>query len=163
MPEDLNFDLKLGLSPDPSLDQKTYDELQRIYTSVRILARQVAGGNMQRWQDIDAADLDVNGWSVFTTKGLTYRYLNIDTVLVSFSFDGTSNSTLVDFELPVASADTAEITGGAFRDNGAFVSTPGLILLTEGSRIAVIHPDSAGTAWTASGVKTVWGQFIYRV
>lgn len=161
MPRSFNFDLGLGITPDPKLDPKVYDEFQRIYSSLRLLADQIAGDNMLDWVDHSAAST-VLGWNSFTTKEIQYRYLNINTVLVQFRLIGTSNSASASFTLPTSNIIHLACPAGLTGDNGVLSATLGQIVCTTSSNLVTLNKDATGAAWTASGTKSIAGQFIYR-
>jgi len=161
MPRSLNFNLNLGASPDPKIDPKVYEELQRIYTSLRLLADQVSGDNMLDWVDY-SVDSTILGWSSFTTKELQYRYLNLNTLLVQFRFIGTSNNSSTSFTLPVSNVAYLACPAGLTGDNGVLSATLGQIVCATTASIVQLHKDATGASWTASGTKSIAGQFIYR-
>lgn len=161
MPRSFNFDLGLGITPDPKLDPKVFDEFQRLYSSLRLLADQVAGDNMLDWVNY-AASSTILGWSSFTTKELQYRYLNLNTVLVQFRLIGTSNSTSASFTLPVDNVTYLACPAGLTGDNGVLSSTLGQVICASAASLVQLNKDATGAIWTASGIKSIAGQFIYR-
>lgn len=163
MPDRWNFDLKLPMQPDPTLDKQMHSELLVIYNSLRLLADQVAGGNMIGWQDIDTSAITIHGFSSLSTRDLVVRYLNSDTVLVTFEFTGVSNSTLTDFELPAIPTMDLYTASGPLIDSGIQLAAPGVVVVSEGVAVAKVYPGGTFGAWTASGAKTVSGQFIYKI
>ena len=161
MEKELNFDLKLPVAPPDSLDLALYREFKVLYNSLRLLADQVAGGNMLDWVDYSGTSTIV-GWSLFTTKQIQYRYLNLNTVLVNFVLIGTSNSVDSSFTLPSGCMNYVACPAGVVGDNGVLSVNPGSIVCLEATDTVVLSSDLTGSNWTASGIKTIAGQFIYR-
>lgn len=161
MEKELNFDLKLPIAPPNSFETPVFRELQTIYNSIRLLADQVAGGNMLDW--VDYSELStIGGWSSFTTKEIQYRYLNLNTVLVNFYLVGVSNSTGASFTLPSMCLNNVSNPSGISGDNGVLAVSPGLIICLQNTNEALLSSDASGSNWTASGTKSIAGQFIYR-
>jgi len=161
MEKELNFDLKLPIAPPNSFETPVFRELQTIYNSIRLLADQVAGGKMLDWVDYSGVSTIV-GWGSFTTKEIQYRYLNLNTVLVNFYLVGVSNSTGASFTLPSTCINSVGNPSGVIGDNGVLTATPGLILCLANTNSVVLSSNLTGAAWTASGTKSIAGQFIYR-
>lgn len=161
MEKELNFDLGLPIAPPSSLPSDLYEEFNTLYTSLRLLADQVAGGNMLDWVDYSGTST-IEGWSAFTTKEIQYRYLNINTVLVNFVLIGTSNSVDTSFTLPSTCLNYIACTAGVTGDNGVLSVNPGSIVCLEDTDTVVLSSDITGSNWAASGTKSIAGQFIYR-
>jgi len=161
MEKELNFDLKLPTNPSPTLTQELFKEFNILYNSLRLLADQVAGGNMLDWVDYSAIST-VEGWSSFTTKEIQYRYLNLNTVLVNFVLIGTSNSVDTSFTLPSTCLSPIACSSGAVGDNGVLSVNPGSIVCLVSTDTVILSSDLTGSNWTAVGTKTISGQFIYR-
>lgn len=161
MEKELNFDLGLPIAPPNKFSSDVYEELTVLYNSIRLLADQVAGGNMLDWVDY-SADSDIEGWDSFTTKEIQYRYLNINTVLVNFVLIGTSNSVDTSFTLPSTCLNYVACPAGVTGDSGVLSTTPGSIVCLEDTDTVVLSSDLTGSNWTAGGTKTIAGQFIYR-
>lgn len=161
MEKDLNFDLKLPVAPPNALDLSLYREFKVLYNSLRLLADQVAGGNMLDWVDFSNVSI-IEGWSVFTSKQIQYRYLNLNTVLVNFVLIGTSNSTKTSFTLPSTCLNYVACATGAVGDNGVLSVNPGQVVCLAETNIAVLSSDITGSNWTTAGIKSIAGQFIYR-
>lgn len=161
MEKELNFDLKLPIAPPNSFETPVFRELQTIYNSIRLLADQVAGGKMLDWVDYSGVST-IEGWSSFTTKEIQYRYLNLNTVLVNFTLIGTSNSTGASFTLPSTCLNNVSNSSGISGDNGVLAATPGVIVCLAGTNEVLLSSDASGSNWTASGTKSIAGQFIYR-
>jgi len=161
MEKELNFDLKLPIAPSDSLDLAPYREFKVLYNSLRLLADQVAGGNMLDWVDF-STESTIEGWGSFTTNQIQYRYLNMNTVLVNFVLIGESNSTETSFTLPSTCVNYVASATGLVSDNGIVSLTPGQVVCLEGTNIAVLSSDLTASNWTATGTKSIAGQFIYR-
>jgi len=161
MEKELNFDLSLPIAPPSSLPPELYEEFNGLYNSLRLLADQVAGGNMLEWVDYAGSSI-ISGWSSFSTKDIQYRYLNLNTVLVNFVLVGTSNASSSSFTIPSTCLSTVTCASGLAGDNGTLSVSPGKILCTPGSNLVILSKDLTGANWTASGIKSIAGQFIYR-
>lgn len=161
MEKELNFDLKLPIAPPNSFETPVFRELQTIYNSIRLLADQVAGGKMLDWVDYSGVST-IEGWSSFTTKEIQYRYLNLNTVLVNFTLVGTSDSTEAGFTLPSTCLNNVSNSSGISGDNGVLAASPGVIICLANTNEVLLSSDAAGSNWTASGTKSIAGQFIYR-
>lgn len=161
MEKELNFDLGLPIAPPNRLPAELYEEFTVLYNSIRLLADQVAGGNMLDWVDYSALSV-IEGWSAFTTKEIQYRYLNLNTVLVNFVLIGTSNSVDTSFTLPSTCLNYVACPSGVVGDNGVLSISPGSIVCLEDTDTVVLSSDLTGSNWTAAGIKTIAGQFIYR-
>lgn len=162
MEKELNFDLRLPSNPPHTLTPELFKELSTIYNSIRLLADQVGGGHMLKWNSF-LADAAIIGWSSLSISLLQYRYLTIDTVLINYYLSGVSNSTLASLLLPEIAIDTNYYSTSLSVDNGTSATIPAQIVLTAGSRLMQVNKDLSGTAWTGSGTKSIAGQFIYRI
>lgn len=161
MPRSHNFDLRLPAFPDLGLDPRVYAEFLTLYSSLKLLADQVAGDNMLEWVDHSAVSTLV-GFSSLSTREIQYRYLNINTVLVTFRLIGASNSTDLSFTLPSVSASYLACPAGLTGDNSVLSATSGQVICAVNSNIVQLYRDGTSLAWTASGTKSIAGQFIYR-
>lgn len=113
------------------------------------------------WVDYSATST-ITGWSAYSTKHVYYMRTG-NLVFVAFVLYGTSNSTEAKFTLPYTSA-----TNPNFRfwirakDNGgAYVPSVGF--LSAISSLVTTYADTNETVFTASGTKSVAGQFWYAV
>lgn len=107
----------------------------------------------------------ITGWSSFTQKSIKYKRIG-DTVFVNFNMIGTSNSTGATFTLPIAAKDLGVgVYSGSLLyttgDNSSLSSTPGACSIS-GSSVIVDRTSAGADDWTASGTKTVRGQFFYE-
>lgn len=115
------------------------------------------------WSDYSAVSTIV-GWSSFTTKQIYTKNIG-KTVFVNYRIEGNSDSTATTFTLPLTSSNTIiNRAAGVSYDNGTNQAMSGLIDLAANSAIVYLYKDmsTAGTAWTASGNKKVYGQFFYE-
>lgn len=162
MANELNFDLQLPVSPNKDVDPLTQRELVIVYNSIRRLAEQVGGGEMLDWVDYSASSI-ILGWGTILSKQIKYRYLNLNTVFVTFLIQGTSNTTVANFTLPFDIQEPIYTPLGLTEDNGSILTSPGQINSIGGLNVINLYKDLAQTSWTASGTKVVAGQFICRV
>lgn len=102
------------------------------------------------------------GWSSFTTKYLNYTIIG-KVMYVHFDLQGTSNSTTSSFTLPINSVAFLDVASMRAGDNGVFLSTPGLIEMGSGSSTVTLYTAPSGATWTASGTKSCFGEFFYRI
>jgi len=83
-------------------------------------------------------------------------------VFVEFNIAGTSNDTAAQFTLPYARAGgEARLPAAVIADNGSYQAAPGVIRLT--TNLVRVYKDARFTTFTASGDKTVRGQFWYEM
>jgi len=162
MEKELNFNLKLPVSPPSTLDPSLFKEFTVIYNSLRLVADEIGGGNMLQWNDFFTSGL-VTGWSSLSINLLQYRYLNLDTILIDYYLSGVSNSTSVGFLLPVVPSSSNYYSTGLSVDNGVSVVNPARVFLSAGNKSVIITKDLSGANWTNSGTKSIAGQFIYRI
>jgi hypothetical protein len=113
------------------------------------------------WTDYSASST-ITGWSSFTNKEIYYKKIG-KLVFVAFQLDGTSNSTSAIFSLPYS----ATSSGPALRfpvqsQNNGGVFVFGMGLLDPGSNAVDLRKDPDGGSYTASGTKSVRGQFWYE-
>lgn len=114
------------------------------------------------WTDYGATSTIV-GWSS-STDHVWYKKLG-NLVFVKYNITGTSDTTTATFTLPFTSVNSASAesyTGSAVEDNGSFQSSPGRCTLLANAALATVTLDWAGGAFTASGTKTVKGEFWYE-
>lgn len=109
-------------------------------------------------------DSTVVGFSALTTKKIHYE-LNCDLLFVYFIFIGTSNSANCSFTVPFAN-DFSFPHGNAIglvQNNGSYSTTPGYAKIFSGQNIVNLYRDANETAWTASGAKSIRGQFSFKI
>lgn len=110
----------------------------------------------------------------------TYTGFSVDPILVSARYTlngklctvrwrhstGTSNATTLTITLPFAARtltnDFQFAPVFAF-NNGASLTTPGLIATASGSNIANVYTNMANAAWTASSTKFFSGTLTYEI
>lgn len=155
MPEDLRFNLQLPSSPNPAIEDKVYDEFRTVYNALRALAFQIGGGNMAAIADITSESQisgDVSGT-------ILLKYLTQDVALVQYDLIGESLSTTLSFTLPVPAKQDQSGSVGLALDNSAQITTA-IYVLEVGSNVVQFFTDAAHTGWTASGTKSIEGQFL---
>ncbi len=120
--------------------------------------------NTVGWTDYGGTSTIV-GWSGTPTANIWYKKVG-NLVFVNVSISGTSNATNISFTLPFTVKNSAGCLGRiacSARDNGTYQTTPGVIETTNNSANATASLDfSGGGGWTASGGKTITGQFWYE-
>jgi len=116
------------------------------------------------WTDYSTTSTTV-GWSSISTKQIYTKKIGT-TVFVAFYITGTSNSTSTTFTVPYASASVVVIQTGlsyAVDNSAALGYQPGIYLQNGLSAVGCFPAISnTGIGWTASGTKTVCGQFWYE-
>lgn len=116
------------------------------------------------WSDYSNTST-ITGWSSFTVKNIRYKRV-ANTVFVQFAVSGTSNSTNIAMTLPYANTSQMSdfyMAGGHCTDNTVGQSTPCCLRFTTGTSTLNVYKDmSTAVSWTASGTKTVYGQFWYE-
>ena len=106
------------------------------------------------------------GWSSFTTKRIRYKVVG-NIVYVYFSLEGTSNSTSTTFSLPILPKIAIAFPFAFHSDNGVyFIGGFGNNISTNiitCYKTQSISSTTFTTTWTASGTKTITGQFFYEI
>lgn len=100
--------------------------------------------------------LVITGWS--SPTGTIYVKKVGKTVYMTYDISGTSNSTSTSFTLPYTLTDSVTAIGYA-RDNGG-TAVAGLISATGAT--ATFRPSVGTSGWTASGTKSIAGQFWFQ-
>lgn len=105
----------------------------------------------------------ITGWSSFTTKTMQYKQIG-KTTYFYFDLRGTSDSTSISFTLPstISSAITLTVQACGALDNGISPTAPASMSAAGGTNSVTVYKDNAGTAWTGSGTKNIYGVFIYE-
>ncbi|RJR38676.1 MAG: hypothetical protein C4567_12405 [Deltaproteobacteria bacterium] len=103
----------------------------------------------------------VTGWSSFWYKDIYYKKVG-SLVYVAFYIHGVSNSTAASFTLPFASNAPTYIHALIRAADNYNWQTAGLLSLAQGASTVNFYKDASETAWTASGNKTIAGQFFYE-
>ena len=105
----------------------------------------------------------ITGWTSFTTKVIQYKKIG-KTVQVWFDLRGTSNSTSTSFTIPTNTNSNLGLVLVAvgWLDNGTGGADMGECSVGTGSNTVNCYKDNAGTAWTASGTKFLYGTLIYE-
>jgi hypothetical protein len=112
------------------------------------------------WTDYSTLSTVV-GWTSPTTSIFYRKTAGLTTVTVSIG--GTSNSASTTFSLPFAyksGAPSLRIPIRVRDNTGSYAISQ--LRLEPGSNIAAVDPTLNTTAWTASGTKSVVGQFSYE-
>ncbi len=114
------------------------------------------------WTDYTSQSTIV-GWSSLTSKVIYTKKIG-KTVFVSYKLSGTSNSAAASFTVPYTSSNTLQAMSsiGYTQDNGVILTTPGVIELSPNSAVVSSYKDSAENPFTASGGKTIIGEFWYE-
>ena len=106
------------------------------------------------------------GWSS-PSGNIFYKKIG-KLVFVFFEISGTSNTNTVAFTLPYTAYNSGNYYAvepiGVVIDNGVRTNTPGEVYMIPNSNGATVTRDASGSTntWTASGTKTVQGQFWYQ-
>jgi len=112
------------------------------------------------WIDYSSLSTIV-GWSSFTTTNIFYKYLSNDLIMVIFSISGTSNSVDATFTLPFSNSNAFSIHFQAnVSNNGA--ANLGRSLMPAGNLVD-IRAGVSGGAFTATGTKSAFGQFLLPI
>ena len=110
------------------------------------------------WTNYGATSTVV-GWSSTTQKVIYYKKVG-KLVFVTFAISGTSDSASTSFTLPYAVSNLVQIDLVIRAvDSGSYIY--GLMEIGASS-VANFYTTLAGVAWTASGTKTIIGQFWYE-
>ena len=118
------------------------------------------------WVDWSSSSTIV-GWSSYTAKEIRYRRIG-KTVWVNYYISGTSNSTNTRFTVPYPLTTNMTFTQalGQATNNGTAASSASKILLSSGSvtvEFSITINGNFSGVWTASGTKTIIGQFFYEI
>lgn len=133
-------------------------EIERLRGEVNMLMN--TARETTPWTDYSSLSTVV-GWSSFTAKII--RYMRVGKlVFVKVVITGTSNSAAVTFTVPVA---LVAGSGTSYfmlmsTDNGG-TTVPGVAVNNAGSALITVYPTLDVGNWTASGTKTISGQFWY--
>jgi hypothetical protein len=123
----------------------------------------IEGTQSGAWTNYFATSTKV-GWSSFATQQyILYKKVG-KLVFIQYDIDGTSNSVNTSFTLPYS---LSALGAGAFNalytiDNGANQANPGCCQINNGASLALFYKDWAGTGWTASGYKRIYGEVFYE-
>jgi hypothetical protein len=115
------------------------------------------------WVDYSGSS-SINGWSSTSVSIIRYKTVG-KLVFVSFYINGTSDSTDVNFTLPLTTSNTGLTFGGAMEtayDNGVNLTTATRVKMDPNSQIVACYKDMAQEAWTASGIKIVRGSLWFE-
>ena len=104
------------------------------------------------------------GWTSNTSTLINYKKVR-NLVFIQFYIDGVSDATNVTFTLPFTQISTNGIelkVAIQVGNNGAPLTTSGLLTLSPNSATVSCFLDMAGASWTASNNKRVQGQFWFE-
>jgi hypothetical protein len=105
----------------------------------------------------------VVGWSLPFTQKHIYVKKYGKTCFVRFVISGTSNSSVVSFTVPDGSINAGFATYQLIRIvNNSGAETVGLMIFPINSNVVNCYSSVPGAGWTASGQKTVFGEFFYE-
>lgn len=151
--------------------QERLAELERFaLTSQNILANKIGVGNANL-DDIDDGDIatipwtdhssdsTIVGWSSYTEGVIEYKKIG-KLVYVNFRIGGTSDDVATTFTVPFSEGQIGNpiFWCRSVDDGGSAVAAYGQL---DGS-IVTLLPNATSGAWTASGTKSVHGQFWYE-
>lgn len=105
------------------------------------------------------------GWSAYTKKLIYYKEVG-SLVFVKYDIQGTSDATNAYFRLPYANNEDIMVYFKPARsqDNGVWGDGSAYGRMSVGNRIALFFTaeDASTTSWTASGDKSIIGEFWYE-
>ncbi len=106
------------------------------------------------WIDISLTSTIV-GFSSFTTRIIRYKQISDNVIWVKGRLTGTSNSPLLNFDIPFTSANNAQNIGNATcKNNGSDLTSTIVCANNQNTNIVNIYRDNTGTTlFTTSGVK----------
>lgn len=111
-------------------------------------------------------------WFTFTTVATGYSSTTDTTgwfavhgrlCIFGLFLSGTSNATTLTLTLPIASANAVNLIPIVGASNASAALVSGRIDVAAGLTTVSAFRDVGGTAWTASGTKSLQGTFIYRI
>ncbi len=113
------------------------------------------------WADYFSTSTKV-GW--VTPTGTIYTKKIGKIVFVEFILTGVSNVPTLTFTLPYTKTAFASTSYSPVKveDNSVALTACGLLALPGSSNIVTVYRDLVGSGWTASGNKSVWGQFWFE-
>lgn len=103
------------------------------------------------------------GWTSFTTKIITYTIIG-KMLKISYSINGTSNTTTISFTLPYTNLITSRDRGCYAVNNGVAITTGGVAFVNTNSSTVTIYTDWAlNSAWVNVGTKQVVGEIEFQI
>ena len=114
------------------------------------------------WTSYQATSTIV-GWDTRSVNLLYYKRVG-DLVYIEYNFYGVSDATTISFTLPYTHngvADMYELVSWV-HDNGVTATSPGLLIMSNGSAIATVYKTMASGGWTNINNKGIYGNFWYR-
>ena len=117
-------------------------------------------GTTSAWVDYSATST-ITGWSAYTTKHIYYLRIG-KLVGVVFDIAGTSDSTEAKFTLPYTSAVNPNVKLLLRYQDAGGTQFVGIGYLSAASNLVTTYAGlNSGSVFTASGTKTIVGQFFY--
>lgn len=112
------------------------------------------------WTDYSASANPL-GWSGTPTVSVKYKKVG-KLVFVHYKITGTSNATTATFDLPYSNGGGATLYASlaTLADNGTYEAAGYTSMISASNRVNCYR--SAGTAWTDSGTKAIYGSFWYE-
>jgi len=110
------------------------------------------------WTDYFATSTIV-GWSAGKTGTIYYKKIG-KTVFVNYSITGTSDSVNTTFTVPYTNVNVVTFSAGYALDNTSTTNFGGISMAANGAVVTLFSTLTA--TWTASGTKTVYGQFWFE-
>lgn len=111
------------------------------------------------WTDYSSTSTVV-GWSSTTTKIIKYIQIGSNLLLVEVSITGTSNSTSTTITIP---SNAVNDTNQWNRVTNNGTNAAGRATITGGSNVVTFYTTFSSGTWTASGTKTIYGQFFVEI
>jgi hypothetical protein len=112
------------------------------------------------WQDYSVTSTIV-GWSSISNKYIYYKKIG-KIVFILYQIAGTSNAINASFTVPYNNTPKSlDVVNGYAGDNGG-AAVVGLVELPANSSAVGCYANANGGSFTASGTKTVLGQFWYQ-
>lgn len=110
---------------------------------------------------------NIVGWSSRTTTEIRYRRVG-KMIFVNFYVQGTGNTTSAtttgfDLPYPLSSNLSISVNASISQNNGAVSEISSCYISSTNRYFLVVNKNVAQGTWTASGTKTIWGQFLYEI
>ena len=136
------------------MDLKQFKTVEQLAAAIKTLDMVTSVA----WTDYSATSTIV-GWSS-STDAIFYKKIG-KLVFVQFYITGTSDDTVTTFTLPFTQQSDVRLhIPIKVVDSGT--GAVGLATLASDASIVLCYDSIAGSAWTDSGTKTIWGQFWYE-
>ena len=112
------------------------------------------------WTDY-SDDSTIVGWSAYTTQKIYYKIVG-KLVFVQFDITGTSDSTSTTFTLPYTQSNYVYAQVVIRIQDNTQTPVTGIFILPQNSATIDFYSTLGGGGWTASGTKSIYGQFWYE-